>query len=69
MPTSIIGWPIPQPIAFDAIVLTLLGYLDLGIAEVLDRFERTIYARPTRYFLARFAAIAADSVDGNRGPG
>ena len=39
----------PQPIAFDAIFLTLLGYLDFAIAEVLDRFERTIYARPTRY--------------------
>jgi hypothetical protein len=40
----------PQPIAFDAVVLTLLGYLDLGIADVLERLERKIYARPTRYF-------------------
>jgi len=40
----------PQPIAFDAIVLTLLGYLDLGIAEVFDRLQRKMYARPTRYF-------------------
>jgi hypothetical protein len=40
----------PRPIAFDAVVLTLLGYLDLGIAEVLERLGRKIYARPTRYF-------------------
>ncbi len=40
----------PQPIAFDAIVLTLLGYLDLGIAEVLERLQLKIYARPARFF-------------------
>ena len=40
----------PQPMAFDAIVLTLLGYLDLGIAEVLERLELKIYARPARFF-------------------
>jgi hypothetical protein len=40
----------PQPIAFDAVVLTMLGYLDLGIAEVLERLERKFYARPMRYF-------------------
>ena len=40
----------PQPIAFDAIVLTLLGYLDLGIAEVLERFDLETYARPARFF-------------------
>ncbi|MFI5459899.1 MAG: tetratricopeptide repeat protein [Isosphaerales bacterium] len=39
-----------QPIVFDVVVLTLLGYLDLGIAEVLERLELKIYARPARYF-------------------
>jgi tetratricopeptide (TPR) repeat protein len=36
------------PIAADAAVLTLLGYIDLGLAEVLDRHDRKIYARPAR---------------------
>ena len=40
----------PQSIAFDAIVLTLVGYLDLGIAEALDRLQLNIYARPARFF-------------------
>jgi hypothetical protein len=40
----------PQPIAFDAIVLTLLGYLDLGIADVLERLDLRTYARPARFF-------------------
>jgi hypothetical protein len=40
----------PQTIAFDAIVLTLLGYLDLGIAEALERLHLNVYARPARFF-------------------
>ena len=40
----------PQAIAFDAIVLTLLGYLDLGIAEALERLHLDIYPRPARFF-------------------
>jgi hypothetical protein len=40
----------PRPIATDAIVLTFLGYIDLGAAEVLDRLRLPMYARPTRYF-------------------
>jgi tetratricopeptide (TPR) repeat protein len=40
----------PQPIVTDALVLTLLGYLDLAAAEVLDRLRLRMYARPTRYF-------------------
>jgi hypothetical protein len=40
----------PQSLAFDAIVFTLLGYLDLGIAEVLERLELKTYARPARLF-------------------
>ena len=42
----------PWPIAADAAVLTLLGYLDLGLAELLDRQQLTIYARPVRFTLA-----------------
>jgi hypothetical protein len=38
------------PHSTDAIILTLLGYLDLGIAEVLERLQSKIYARPARYF-------------------
>jgi tetratricopeptide (TPR) repeat protein len=37
------------PIAADAAVLTLLGYLDLGLAELLDRQKQTMYARPARF--------------------
>ncbi len=37
------------PIAADAAVLTLLGYLDLGLAELLDRWKQTMYARPVRF--------------------
>jgi tetratricopeptide (TPR) repeat protein len=40
----------PLPVTTDAIMLTLLGYLDLGIAEVLERLQSKIYARPARYF-------------------
>jgi hypothetical protein len=37
------------PIAADSAVLTLFGYLDLGLAELLDRQKHTIYARPVRF--------------------
>jgi tetratricopeptide (TPR) repeat protein len=37
------------PIAADAAVLTLLGYIDLGLAEVLDRHDRRLYVRPARF--------------------
>jgi tetratricopeptide (TPR) repeat protein len=40
----------PLPIASDAAILTLLGYLDLALADVLDRLRVGIFARPTRYF-------------------
>ncbi len=43
-------WAFPQPIATDAAILTGLGYLDLGISEVLERFDRRNFVRPTRYF-------------------
>jgi hypothetical protein len=41
----------PLPMAGDAAILTLLGYLDLGIAEALERLQGPErYVRPTRYF-------------------
>jgi hypothetical protein len=40
----------PMSNAADAAVLTLLGYLDMGIAEALERLDRAgHYTRPTRY--------------------
>ena len=36
--------------AADAALLTLCGYLDLGIAEVMQRLKLKLYARPTLYF-------------------
>jgi tetratricopeptide (TPR) repeat protein len=40
----------PLPTAGDAAILTLLGYLDLGIAEVLQRLPAAPLARPARHF-------------------
>ena len=48
----------PQSMAFDAIVLTLLGYLDLGIAEVLERLDAQDL-RPARAVLFADAARPA----------
>jgi len=59
----------PQPIATDAAILTGLGYLDLGIAEVLERFGRRTYVRPTRCFsfllpvLPLFQLIGIEGID------
>ncbi len=39
----------PTPFAADAFVLVLLIYLDLGIAEVLQRFRLHLFARPTLF--------------------
>jgi hypothetical protein len=39
----------PIPTATDAAILTLLGYLDLGVAEVLERLKLNPFARPTLY--------------------
>ena len=40
----------PMSSAVDAAVLTLLAYLDMGMAEVLERLDRGgYYMRPTRY--------------------
>jgi hypothetical protein len=43
-----IAFPLPR--ATDAAVLTLLAYLDLAIAEVLEQSRRALYARPMRIF-------------------
>lgn len=39
----------PVSVATDAAVLTLLGYLDLGLSEVMQRLRMNLYARPTLY--------------------
>ena len=59
----------PQSIAFDAIVLTLLGYLDLGIAEVLERLQLKIYARPARFFSLMLPSLPLLQLIGNWGTG
>ena len=56
-----------HPIAFDAIVLTLLGYLDLGIAEVLERLQIKIYARPARFFSLMLPSLPLLQVIGSGG--
>ena len=58
----------PQPLAFDAIVLTALGYLDLGIAEVLERLERKTYARPVRFFSLLVPGLPLLQLIGTRHP-
>ena len=42
----------PLPIASDAVILTLLGYLDLGIAEVIERLQRQDLRPPHPIFRA-----------------
>lgn len=39
----------PVSITTDAAVFTLLGYLDLGLSEVMQRFKMNLYARPSLY--------------------
>ena len=39
----------PLDAAIDAAILMLFAFVDLGIAEVLERFQLPLYARPTRY--------------------
>jgi tetratricopeptide (TPR) repeat protein len=39
----------PLPAAADAAVLTLLAFVDLGIAEMMERLQLRLYARPARY--------------------
>ncbi len=39
----------PLDVTSDSAILTLFAFVDLGIAEVLDRLRLPIYARPTRY--------------------
>ena len=42
-------WAFPLPASADAVVLTLIGYLGLGLAEVMYRVGLGRYARPTMY--------------------
>ncbi|MGC8639118.1 MAG: hypothetical protein ACP5XB_04485 [Isosphaeraceae bacterium] len=39
----------PLPAAADAAVLTLFAFVDLDIAEAMERLQFRIFARPTRY--------------------
>ena len=41
-------WAFPIPAPVDAVVLTLLGYLDFGLAEMLPRVGLERFAAPTR---------------------
>jgi tetratricopeptide (TPR) repeat protein len=43
-------WAFPLPAPTDAALLTLFGYLDLGLAEVMHRVGLQRFARPTRHF-------------------
>jgi hypothetical protein len=38
-----------MPATADAFVLTLFAFVDLGIAEVMERLPLRLYSRPTRY--------------------
>jgi hypothetical protein len=40
----------PRPVANDAALLTLFGYLDFGISEALHQLRLKRYVRPVRYF-------------------
>ncbi|HWE36689.1 MAG TPA: hypothetical protein VG406_08985 [Isosphaeraceae bacterium] len=40
----------PFTTAGDAVILVLLGFLDFGVAEVMERLGLDLYARPTLYF-------------------
>ena len=40
----------PLPVSADLAVLTLFGYIDLGLAEVLQRLDMSKFSRPTRNF-------------------
>ncbi len=42
-------WAFPLPMTADAAILTLFGYLYLGLAEVMTRVGLGRYAAPTRY--------------------
>jgi hypothetical protein len=43
-------WAFPIPAAADAVVLTLFGYLDFGLAEAMHRVGLGRFAGPTRRF-------------------
>ncbi len=39
-----------RPLSFDAAFLTLLSYFELGMAEILDRRNASLFSRPARFF-------------------
>ena len=59
----------PLPAATDAAVLTLFGYLDLGLSEVMHRVGLGRFARPTRYFSLALPVLplALGLIDGGLG--
>ena len=42
-------WAFTVPTTFDAVVLTLFGFVDLGLAEVMHRVGLSKFARPTQH--------------------
>ena len=44
------SWAFPLPAATDAVILTVFGYLDFGLAEAMHRVGLGRYAGPTRKF-------------------
>lgn len=50
-------WAFRLPASTDAPVLTLLGYLQLGLAEVMNRIGLDRFARPTRLFSLAMPAL------------
>jgi hypothetical protein len=59
----------PLPVASDAAVLTLFAFIDMGIAEVLDRLHLPIYARPTRFTSLVLPVLPLLQLIGTRGVG
>jgi hypothetical protein len=57
------------PAAGDAAVLTLFAFIDMGIAEVLDRLRLPIYARPTRFTSLVLPILPLVQLVGTRGVG
>jgi hypothetical protein len=60
---------VPVPVATDAIILVLLGYLDFGIAEVMARLRLNVLARPTLYFSLAMPMIPLAFALGDTWPG
>ena len=59
----------PLDLSSDSAILTLFAFIDLGIAEVLDRLRLPIYARPTRYASLVLPVLPLVHIVGTRGMG